>query len=179
MSCARLSFRGRNLLACLWFSIRLLLLQDPKSCLGQMPSHCSDGLLVALAGSYPLIQTMHMPLGQMPVIQADDVGCLQEGPFQIAVHIWAQLPVVCLASGGVHPRCSAGVRGQVCSAGEAIDFSDFQQDDRPQDEAYGGQAHDQRQLRGGGKDLSDSAFKLLDLLAEQIGDLRDAQPIFG
>ncbi len=87
---------------------------------------------------------MDMTLGRMPVIQADDVGCLQEGPFQIAVHIRAQLPIMHLASGSVHSGRRTGVRGQVCSAGEAIYFSDFQQNHGSQDEAYGGQAHDPR-----------------------------------
>ena len=64
---------------------------------------------------------------QMPVIQADDVGCLQEGPFQIAVHIRAQLPVISCLRRRALAACRTGVEVKCGSAGEAIDFSDFQQ----------------------------------------------------
>ena len=79
-------------------------------------------------------------------------------------------------SGGMHSGRGAGVGGQVLGAGESVHFSDFKQDDGPQDEAYAGQAHDQGQFGCRCKDLADPAFKKLDLLLHCV-QLR--QQLFG
>src|SRR5918996_565580 len=119
--------RGRNG-RCLRFPIGFLFAEDPIRRFGQMPGHGPDGLRVALAPGYAVIEATHMAVRRAPAPDADRVRGFDERPFEIAVDVRAGRTEAGLAAARVDARRGPRIGGQLLGGAKPRDVAHLEGD---------------------------------------------------
>ena len=115
-----------------------------------------------------------MPEWKAAMMDADDVGCLNERPLKIPIHIRAQLAIANPAARGVYPGSGPRVGGQTGSCRESLNVSNLQQNDRGEDEPHPRQRPQKLQLPARTEAFLHPALKPLDLVLHRVQLLQES-----
>jgi len=130
--------------------------------------HGDHRLLMILGAFDSLVQPHHMDSPEAALVDHDQVADLHKGPFQIPVHVSADLAHTRVTAAGMYAWNQSGVAGQMRSGGKPIYSADLQHQNHAEDFPYTGQCLQQIRLDAHFHDCFEPLLCRFDLYVQEI-----------